>query len=357
MDDPRVPRSLRLAAALAWRFLVVGIAIVALAYLLSAIRVIVVPVVIAIIFSTLLEPLVAALVRAGAPRALAAAATLGLALFTIGGTVAALVPHAAAEIGDLDVSVTDGIATIAGWLDSGPFGVSDAQIERWREQAIDGLRGQSGRLVGGVFGGAYIAFEVIVGAALAIVVLFFFLKDGERIWRWATGLFPQGAQAHVDRIGHLSWGAIGGYLRGVIAVAGVDAILIALALWLLDVPLVLPLALLTFVGGFFPIIGAVSAGFVAVMVALVANGVTTALLVLGAVLLVQQLESNLLQPVVVGNATQVHPLGVLLAVAAGGVLWGVAGAFLAVPLAAVVNRAGTYLASERPRVELPQNGI
>ncbi|HWH05585.1 MAG TPA: AI-2E family transporter, partial [Gaiellaceae bacterium] len=170
---------------------------------------------------------------------------------------------------------------------------------------------------------------------------------------WATRLFPPAARVHVDRIGHLAWGTLGGYLRGVMIVAAFDALLIGIALWLLGVPLVLPLALLTFVGGFFPIVGAFTAGFAAVMVALVANGLTTALLVFGAVLLVQQLEGNVLQPLVVGSATNVHPLAVLLAVATGGVLWGIAGAFLAVPLAAVVNQAATYLASERPRVALP----
>jgi putative heme transporter len=356
VDDPRVPRSLRLAAALAWRFLVVGLAVLALAYLLSAIRVIVVPVVIAVVFATLLEPVAAGLVRAGAPRVLAASATLLLTLLVVGGTVAALVPHAADEIAELDVSVTDGIATVTGWLSNGPFGFSDAQVTSWREQALDQLRGQSGRLVGGVFGGAYLALELVVGIALAVVTLFFFLKDGRRMWTWVTRLFPGSARDDVARIGELAWGTIGGYLRGVIIVAAVDAVLIALALWLLDVPLVLPLALLTFLGGFFPIVGAFTAGFAAVMVALVANGVTTALLVFGAVLLVQQLESNLLQPVVVGSATNVHPLAVLLAVTTGAVLWGVAGAFLAVPLAAVVNQAATYLAKDRPRVQLPQPG-
>ena len=356
MDDPRVPRPLRLAAALAWRFLVVGLAVVALAYVLSKIRVIVVPVVIAVVFSTLLAPVVAGLVRSGLHRTVAASLTLLGALLAIGTTVAALVPPTADEIGELDVSVNDGIAEVTGWLSNGPFGFSQAQVTSWREQALDQLSGQSGRLIGGVFGGAYLALELVVGIALAIVTLFFFLKDGGGIWRWATRLFPAAAREDVDRIGQLAWVTIGGYLRGVIFVAAIDALLIGLAIWLLGVPLVLPLALLTFVGGFFPIVGAVTAGFAAVMVALVANGPTTALLVLGAVLLVQQIESNLLQPVVVGSATNVHPLAVLLAVATGGVLWGVAGAFLAVPLAAVANQAATYLASERPRVQLPQPG-
>ena len=353
LDDPRVPRSLRLAAALAWRFLVIGLAVVALAYVLSAIRVIVVPVVIAIVFSTLLMPIVTGLMRSGAPRGLASALALLLTLLVLGGTVTALVPQVADEVGELDVSVTDGIAKVTGWLSTGPFGLSGDVVASWREQALEQLRGQSGALLGGVFGGAYLALEIVVGLALGIVALFFFLKDGERIWAWATRLFPPQAQVHVSRIGELAWRTIGGYLRGVIVVAAVDAIFIGLALWALGVPLVVPLALLTFLGGFFPIVGAFTAGFAAVMVALVANGPTTALLVFGAVLLVQQIESNLLQPVVVGNATKVHPLAVLLAVATGGVVWGVAGAFLAVPVAAVINQAGTYLASERPRVTLP----
>jgi putative heme transporter len=187
--------------------------------------------------------------------------------------------------------------------------------------------------------------EVLAGIALAIVTLFFLLRDGPTIWAWCRRLFPPQARTDVERIGERAWTTIGGYLQGVSIVAAVDAVLIGLALWLLGVPLVLPLALLTFVGGFFPIVGAFTAGFAAAMVALVTNGLTTALLVIAATIVVQQLEGNVLQPLVVGGAVELHPLAVILAVAAGGILWGIAGAFLAVPLAAVVNQGATHLAN------------
>ncbi len=201
----------------------------------------------------------------------------------------------------------------------------------------------------GIFGGAVVALELLAGLLLAIVILFFLVKDGERMWRWAVGLFPPTVRADVDAIGARAWETAGGYIRGVTIVALVDAVFIGLALWLIGVPLVVPLAALTFIGGFFPIVGAFVAGFVAAMVALVSEGWLAAVLVVGASVLVQQLEGNLLQPFIVGSAVRLHPLAILLAITAGGVLWGVAGAFLAVPLVAVTARAAAVLAEREPR--------
>jgi putative heme transporter len=347
-EAERVPYALRLAAAIAWRAVVVAVAVALLAYVLARLRVIVVPVAVAILFATFLVPPASWLRRHGVPNALAALLVLGAALLLAVGAAAALVPAVAADLDEVDASVQGGVDEALEWLSEGPLGLSEARLDRWQDRAVAELRDQSERIAGGVFGGAFLAIELLAGLALAIVSLFFLVKDGERIWRFTVGMFPPRARDDVDAIGRLAWGTAGGYIRGIAIVALADAILIGIALWLIGVPFVLPLAALTFVGGFFPIVGAFVAGFAAAMVALVAEGFLAALLVVGAAVLVQQLEGNVLQPVVVGGAVELHPLAILLAVSAGAIVWGVAGAFLAVPLLAVSVKAAAHLA-ERSR--------
>jgi putative heme transporter len=340
----RVPWSLRLAASIAWRALVVALAVAVLAAVLARLRVIVVPVAVALLLATFLVPPARWLRARGWPRALAALAVVFAALSLVGVAALALVPPIASDVGQLDVSVEGGVDQATDWLSETRFGLSDAQVERWKDRAADELRSQSGAIVGGLFGGAYLALELVAGLVLAIVVLFFFVKDGDELWRWAVSLFPGRAREQVDAVGAIAWETAGGYIRGVSVVALADAVFIGLALWLIGVPFVLPLAALTFVGGFFPIVGAFAAGFAAAMVALVAEGWLAALLVVGAAFLVQQLEGNLLQPFIVGSAVKLHPLAILLAITAGAIVWGVAGAFLAVPLVAVTARAAARLA-------------
>ena len=343
-DAERVPRSLRFAAAIAWRLLVVAAAITVLALVLARLRVIVVPVAVAILLSTVLVPPARWLRARGLPAALAALAVLLAGLLLVGAAATGLVAVIAGDIDELDVSVQAGIDKATEWLSGGLVEVSEVRLERWKDQAADQLRSQSDAIVGGIFGGAYVALELVAGLVLAVVTLFFFVKDGERLWLWLVRLFPAHARSDVQTIGERAWETAGGYIRGVTIVALVDAVFIGVALWLIGVPFVVPLAALVFVGGFFPIVGAFVAGFVAAMVALVSEGFVAALLVVGATVLVQQLEGNILQPFIVGNAVRLHPLAVLLAVTAGAVLWGVGGAFFAVPLVAVVAGAMAHLA-------------
>ena len=343
MTEDSVPRSLRLASAIAWRVLVVAFAVALVALIVARLRVIVVPVAVAILLSTFLVPPARLLRERGLPAAAAALAVLILALALVGGTIAALVPAIADEWGELDVSVEAGVDEATAWL-TDEFGLSERRVADWQSSAVEQLRAQSSRIAGGVFGGAYLALELVAGLVLMLVTLFFLLKDGERLWRWLVSLFPPHVRGDVEAIGERSWETAGGYIRGVSLVALVDAVFIGVAIWLIGVPLVLPLATLTFIGGFFPIIGAFVAGFAAAMVALVFEGWLAALLVVGATVLVQQLEGNVLQPVIVGAAVRLHPLAIVFAVTAGGILWGIAGAFLAVPLVAVVTRAAAYLA-------------
>ncbi|HEU4449868.1 MAG TPA: AI-2E family transporter [Gaiellaceae bacterium] len=346
--DPRpvdVPRSLRVAAALGWRFLVVVAALVVLALALSRLRLVFLPVFAALLLATALVPPAEWLARRRWPRSLATLAVMAGAALVLAGIGAAIGPSALGELEDLDVSVSGGVDEVEDWLADGPIGLSESRAAELVERARDEAAGQSGRVVSGALGGALLAIEVLAGLLLTVVLVFFFVRDGRRLWEGVVRLAPSRHREDVHEIGVRAWEALGGYLRGTTVVALADATFIGLALWLLGVPLVIPLAVLTFFGAFIPIAGAVAAGFAAAMVALVSEGFVTALLVVGVVVLVQQLEGDLLQPLVVGRAVELHPVAILLAVTAGGVLWGIPGALVAVPITAVVGKAGAYLRS------------
>jgi predicted PurR-regulated permease PerM len=344
--DP-VPGWLRTLSAIAWRLLVVAAAVVVVALVLSRLRLVVLPVFAALLLATVLEPPARFLRGRGWPPALAAATVLVAGIAVLGGAVFAVVRPVIDEFDKVDVSVQGGVRKVGDWLIDGPLGLSRSQVDTVIDRAFAAVRAHSDLIAGGVLSGTVVALEVLAGALLTIVLLFFFLKEGERIWEWVLGLVPRRLRADARAIGERSWTTLGGYLRGVATVGLVDAVFIGLALYLIGVPFVLALALLTFLGGFIPIVGASLAGFAAVMVALVSEGLVDALLVLAAVLAVQQLEGNLLQPVIVGRSVRLHPVAILLSVAAGGVLWGVLGAFVSVPIVAVLTSAAGHLRDPR----------
>lgn len=336
-QEVRIPRSLALAAAVSWRLLVVGAAVYVTVTLFARLQVIIVPAAVALLLACALWPGVRRLREAGLRPALAAAAMLVALLGTLSVVVLALAPRAADEISQLDVNVSGGVDIVKGWLTDGPLSFSERRVESFFDELESQIRAASGTIASGALGGAMLAAEIVVGVVLAIVLLFFFLKDGDRMWLWLERFLPEARQRKWHATAVEVRDVLAAFIRGTAIVALVDAVGIGLGLYLLGVPLVIPLAVLTFVGGFIPIVGATVAGFVAVMVALVSDGFLVALLVLGVVVLVQQLESNFLQPVVVGRHVQLHPAAVLLAVGAGAVLYGVAGALLAVPLTAALS--------------------
>jgi predicted PurR-regulated permease PerM len=350
-SDP-IPRWLRISSELAWRSLIVAAAVVVLALLVSRLRVVFLPMIVALLVSTLLVPPVTWLQRRGVPRLLGTLLAVGAAVLALAAVVAFVAPEVKQEVESVDVSVSSGVDRVADWLSEGPLGLRPDAVSEYRQRFDRELAERSGSLATGALGGALLVVEVVVGLVLAVVLIFFFVKDGRRMWAWFVTRFPERLRTDVHAIGVLGWGALGGYLRGTTLVALVDAIGIGIALLLLDVPLALPLALLTFVAGYFPIVGALVAGFAASMVALAANGLTNALLVIAATLIVQQVEGNLLQPLIVGRAVNLHPAAIIVAVTTGGVLWGVAGAFIAVPTAAVVTQAIGYLRT-RPAMVVP----
>jgi putative heme transporter len=331
---PAVPRPLAVAAAWSWRLLVVAAAFALVVWLLIQLRIVVLPIVLALLVTAVLARPVRSLVRRGWPRLLATWAVLLGALVVLGGVVAGLSWQTSASSDELDVNLDQGVDEVKDWLVDVPLGLPRERVEEVDQQARDWLSSSDGLISTVGVDEALLAVEILAGLLLTLVMVFFFLKDGDRIWSWLTRRLGARAGAHVDEAGRRAWGVLGGFVRGTAIVAAVDAVLIGLAIALLGVPLAVPLAVLTFVGGFLPLVGAVVAGAVAVLVALATEGIVTALILLAVVVAVQQVEGDVLQPVVMGRVLRLHPIAILLAVGAGAAVGGIVGAFLAVPTTA-----------------------
>jgi putative heme transporter len=346
-----VPRVLAVATAWSWRLLIVGAAVLVVAYTASTLRLVVLPVLLALVFTALLRPIAERLRERGAPALLAALVSVLLMLLIVAGILAWIVPRAIAEVQELADDFVAGLEDAQDWLVEGWPGLSRGELESWIDRIVEEMQGSTEQIAGGVLTGAALAVEIAAGLGIALVLTFFFLKDGERIWDWIVGLFASHRQADMREIGSRSWATLAGYLRGMTIVALADSIFIGVALVVLDVPGALALAVLIFFGAYIPIAGAVVTGALAVLVALVAEGLVTALIVLAAVIVVQQAESNFLHPYVVGHAVRVHPIAILLGVTAGAVLGGVIGAFVAVPIVAVAARVGGYIREQSGATE------
>jgi putative heme transporter len=343
-----VPRSLVTASELGWRFLVVVAAVAVLAYGLWYVRLVALPAFIALLLATVLVPPAQALRRRGLrPGAATAVVFLG-ALLIAGAILTVIVPSFVDEVGTLTETVTGGAQELGRLVASGPFGLDGADVQSAIDGLSDRLNASSGEIASGVLSGAVIVGQIGAGVLLTLVLVFFFVKDGPILWAWAVRLFPQSVRGRIDEAGRRSWSVLGAYVRGQALVATVDAIFIGLGLAILGMPLVLPLAVLTFAAAFVPIVGAFIAGAAAVLIALVAKGVGVALLVLGLNLLVQQIEGNVLYPMIMRRTIELHPVATLMVVGAGGVVAGIIGALVAVPIAAVVATALPILRGDSP---------
>jgi putative heme transporter len=333
-ERPAVPPALRRAGAVGWRVLV----LLVLGYLalrfLVRLQLVVVPVIVALFLTAMLLPPVDWLRDRGWPSAAATAAVLLAAVLGLAGAGYLLAVQVVPQLGQLSGQVSDSVDELQEWVISGPVGLSQAQLLDLLERGQQELQDRSDMLVQRALGWTTLLLELVAGALFA-VVLASFLKDGPGMVDAATARVGGDTGRRLRAAGRSAWDTMGGYLRRVALVGVVDGALIGLALALLDVPLALPLAVLTAVGAFFPIVGAVTAGALAALVALVSNGPVTALVVVGVTVLVQQLEGNLLQPVVMGRTLDLHPVVVMVALAVGGILGGIVGAFLAVPAVAV----------------------
>jgi predicted PurR-regulated permease PerM len=338
-DDAHVPYGLRIAAAWAWRLLVIGIVGWALLRVIGNIRIVVVPLLIALLLSALLAPAVGWLRRGRLPRSLATALVLVGGLAAVVGTLTLVVNEFINGAPELSAKASDGIRQIQQWLRTGPLHLSDRQLDRYIDQGQAWIDQNTQALTSGALATATTLFEVLTGGLLVLFATFFFLRDGRRIWRFLVSLLPLAARWRVDDAGTAAWATLGSYVRATVLVAFIDAVGIGIFLVIFQVPFAFPLAALVFLGAFIPIVGATLSGAVAVLVALVDSGWATALIILAAVIGVQQLEGHVLQPMIMGRAVAIHPLAVIVGIAAGAVLAGIIGALVAVPLIAVLNTA------------------
>ncbi|MDC4232603.1 AI-2E family transporter [Actinomyces sp. B33] len=343
-----VPWSLRVAAALSWRAIVVAVAAAGIIWAAMHLSIIIMPVAIALLLAVLLEPLVSWLVnRLRVPRTLAA--VLGL-LFLLVLVVAAL-SQAGSEIFQqiprLFAQASGGFGAIFTWIQEGPLKfdatVIDSALTTVQNELTGWVQQNTQQLATGALSVTSSVVSLFSSLLITAFCLFFFLKEGRRIWLWFVRLFPAPARVPLHESAIRGWVTLGSYVRTQIQVAAIDAIGIGLGAFFLGLPLVLPIAVVVFFASFVPIVGALVSGAIAVFVALVDQGLTAGLIMLVVILAVQQVESNLLQPLLMSNAVSLHPMAVLLVVAAAGSLAGIPGAVFGVPIAAFLNATFLYL--------------
>ncbi len=332
-----LPLGVRVAAAWSWRLILIGIAVAALVWLISQVAIIVIPVIVAMLISALLYPVVHLFERKGLPRGLGVLAALVMFIVAVTGLVWLIVSQLRAGFGDVARKATQTWNDILAWIESAPFGLSADQVNSFVEQLTKTVSDHQGQIWSGALSVTTTAGQVVAGALLTLFSLIFLLIDGKRIWYWVLGFLPKRAHAATDSAGKNGWVAVGQYVRVQVLVAFIDAVGIGLGAVVLGVPLPIPIAIMVFLGSFIPFLGAISTGAVAVFIALVYNGPINALIMLGVVILVNQIEGHVLQPLVMGNAVKVHPLGVVLAVSTGALLAGIPGALFAVPLTAAAS--------------------
>ncbi|HUF33369.1 MAG TPA: AI-2E family transporter [Acidimicrobiales bacterium] len=339
-DRPGTPRSLlptlARAGSVAWWLVGIGLAVSFAFILFLRLRLVMLPLIIALLITTLLQPLADRLERLGLRRLPATWLVFFGGAAVVIGALVLIVPQTVGQFAQLGEDLESALREIEEWLVTGPLDLSEQQVEGYVNQAIDSIRGDTGSAITSrLLTGAAIAGEILAGIALSLVLVFFFVKDGHQIAEWAYGHAPDDRRAAYRAAGQRAWESLAGYLRGTAITGMLDAVLIGLGLLVIGVPLVLPLAIITFFAAFFPVVGAPTAGLLAVLVALVSGGFRDALTVLALVFVVQQIESYLFAPSIMGRAVRLHAVVVLVVLTTGGLMAGLIGAFLAVPTTAV----------------------
>lgn len=343
--DDGLPPGVRVAGAWAWRLILFVAAGYVLLRLIGILRLVVIPIAVALLLAAMFQPVVSALRRRGMNRSIAAALVLVTGLLVVIGGLGLIVQTFISQFDDLSTQVREGLDEVQSWLARGPLHISQTQISNGIDSLQQRLADNQGMLTSGALNTATTVGELVAGFFLVLFTLFFFLRDGDTIWRFICRLLPHPARVPVARAGHYSWHTLVSYVHATVLVAFVDAVGIGIGLAILQIPLALPLAALVFLTSFIPVIGATLSGAVAVLVALVTQGPVSALVLLAIVIGVQQLEGHVLQPLIMGRAVALHPLAVILAIATGVVTAGIVGALVAVPLLAVGNTAVRYLAA------------
>jgi predicted PurR-regulated permease PerM len=340
-----VPWGVRVAAEAGWRLLVLAGTVWILMRVISTVQLVVFAFVCALLITALLQPTVARLRRHGVPRGPATALTAILG-FVIMGLIGWFVTWQVMEnIDSLSNQIQDGIDELRKWLLNSPFHVTDKQINQIAKNLREAIGANADQITSTGLEGVQVIVEALTGILLTMFSTLFLLYDGRRIWEWTLKLVPAAARPGVAGAGPRAWRTLTAYVRGTVIVALIDAIFIGLGIYFLNVPMAVPLAVFIFLFSFIPLVGAVASGALAVLVALVTQGVFTAIMTLIVVLAVQQIEGHILQPFILGRAVRVHPLAVVLSVTGGGMIAGIGGAVVAVPLVAVANTVVGYLRS------------
>ncbi|WP_345450150.1 AI-2E family transporter [Arthrobacter gyeryongensis] len=340
-----IPYGVRIAAAWAWRVGLILVVVGALIWLLGKVSFLVIPLMVASLLAGLLYPVTRWLGKSKMPHGAAVAITVVGFLGVIAGALALVGRQLAVGFGELWQEALTGIRQIQDWLADGPLHLTADQIDTYIQGATSAVQNNSSSILSGALSFGSTAGHFAAGMVLALFILIFFLLEGSRIWRFIVGLLPRTARAAADGAGRRGWSSMVSYVRIQMFVAFVDAVGIGVGAAIIQVPLALPLGVLVFIGSFIPVVGALVTGAIAVLLALVANGPVNALVMLAIVLFVQQLESHILQPLIMGKAVSLHPVVVILSVAAGSYLAGIPGALFAVPLLAVANTAVRYIAA------------
>jgi predicted PurR-regulated permease PerM len=332
----RLRSAIRTLAIASAELVLIVLAVAAIGYVLGELWVVLLPVVLGLLFATVLWPPTRFLRRHGWPPALAAGVVLVGALAAFGGLIALIAPQVAAQAGDLADQSVQALEDVQKWLQGPPFNIGEDQIGNAVDSVINRLQENATDIAGYALTTVSSIGNGLINLVLALVLAFFFIKDGPRWTPWLAAQTGPRAAPHVIALSQKTWSTLSEFIRQQAFVGFIDALFIGLGLLVLGVPLVIPLAVITFLGAFIPIIGAFVAGAFAVLIALVSKGFTTALIILVIVLVVQQLEGNVLQPIIQGRGFNLHAAVVILAVTAGGSLAGITGAFLSVPVAALI---------------------
>jgi predicted PurR-regulated permease PerM len=334
-----VPAWLRTAAAWAWRLLLLAVAVYIVARIAAVLYVVVVPCAAALLLTALLQPLAARLRRRGWPPLTATWSTLLAAMIVLAGAAALATARVQAEYPALLAQLRHTTAQIQSWLAGPPFHLKTGDLDKASGGILRYLSQHQSLVEGTVVTGGRIAAEILAGVVLTFFVTFFLIKDGRKIWVWLIHRARPENKARIDRAGRVAWQAVVYYVRGTVVVAAIHAVVMGITLSVMSAPLAVPLALFMFVAAFVPLVGVLVAGGLAILVTLAAKGWLAAVVVLCILIVMNQLEGHLLQPLIVGKMVRLHPLAVILVLAVGGVVAGIAGAVVAVPITAALSRA------------------
>ncbi len=352
LSDAAVPYPVRVAGAWSWRIIVIAAAGALIFTALSKASNILIPLAVAVLLTSLLTPLVNAIHRAGLMRALAALSGVLALIVAVVGMITIASTQVASGWSDMVASLSQGLDSIQRWLEQGPFNVTGEQLSQLLETARQAVASNQSAITSGALAVGASAVDFLAGTLIALIATFFFLLEGRRIWIFFVGMLPIAARVPVFESSRRGWRSVGQYARTQVIVAGVDAIGIGIGALALGLPFVVPIILVVFVASFVPIVGAFVSGALAVLIAFVVKGPVTALIMLAVVLAVQQIESHVLQPFLMGHAVALHPLAVIVAVGVGTYLYGIVGALFAVPLLATLNSTVRYLVGHDPFPDL-----